>query len=38
MGYTVPKYGYDGMTLLIEVRGSLIPAKIVPLPFYKRAK
>jgi aminomethyltransferase len=38
MGYAVPKYAYPGAKLLIDVRGSKIPAAVVPLPFYKRKK
>jgi aminomethyltransferase len=38
MGYAVPKYAYPGARLLIDVRGSKIPAAVVPLPFYKRKK
>jgi aminomethyltransferase len=38
MGYVVPKYGYAGAKVLIDVRGSKIPAAVVPLPFYKRKK
>jgi aminomethyltransferase len=38
MGYAIPKYAYPGAKLLIDVRGSTIPATVVPLPFYKRKK
>jgi aminomethyltransferase len=38
MGYAVPKSAYPGAKLLIDVRGSKIPAAVVPLPFYKRKK
>jgi aminomethyltransferase len=38
MGYVVTKYAYPGARLLIDVRGSKIPAAVVPLPFYKRKK
>ncbi len=38
MGYAVPKYADPGAKLLVDVRGSVIPAAVVPLPFYKRKK
>jgi aminomethyltransferase len=38
MGYAVPKYAYPGAKLLVDARGSKIPATVVPLPFYKRKK
>lgn len=38
MGYAVPKYAFPGARLLVDVRGTTIPAAVVPLPFYKRPK
>ena len=38
MGYVDPASASPGTKLLVDVRGTLIPAVVVPLPFYKRAK
>jgi aminomethyltransferase len=38
MGYVSPKCTMPGTELLVDIRGSLTAAKVVPLPFYKRAK
>jgi aminomethyltransferase len=38
MGYVDPKYASPGTKVLADVRGSTIPATIVPLPFYRRKK
>jgi len=38
MAYVDAASSTDGKTVEVDLRGSIIPAKIVPLPFYKRAK
>jgi len=38
MGYVDPANAYAGAPLLVDIRGSLTAAKVVELPFYKRAK
>jgi aminomethyltransferase len=38
MGYVPPEHSAPGTALVVDIRGSLTPAKVVPLPFYKRAK
>ena len=38
MGYVLPRLSKPGTNLDIEIRGSHVPAKIVELPFYQRAK
>lgn len=38
MGYVAPQAAKPGTVLQVDIRGSLTPAKVVPLPFYKRAK
>jgi aminomethyltransferase len=36
MGYVAAKVAAPGNRLLVDIRGSLTPAKVVSLPFYKR--
>jgi aminomethyltransferase len=38
MGYVPAKYAVVGTSLTVDIRGTATPAKVVPLPFYKRAK
>lgn len=38
MGYVPPAVAQVGAEIAVDVRGKLLPAVIVPLPFYKRAK
>lgn len=38
MGYVPPADAAPGTEIAIEIRGKAVPAVIVPLPFYKRAK
>jgi aminomethyltransferase len=38
MAYVDAGHAAEGQTLEIDLRGSIVPARIVPLPFYKRAK
>jgi aminomethyltransferase len=38
MGYVPPEYAAVGTPILVDVRGSKLPAKVVPMPFYKRKK
>jgi aminomethyltransferase len=38
MGYVPVEFANNGQTIEIDVRGKLVGAQIVPLPFYKRAK
>lgn len=38
MAYVSPTLAVAGTTLEIDIRGSLEPAKVVPLPFYRRPK
>jgi aminomethyltransferase len=38
MGYVPPAVAQIGTEIAVDVRGKLLPAVIVPLPFYKRAK
>jgi aminomethyltransferase len=36
MAYVDAASASDGANLLIDVRGTRVPASVVPLPFYKR--
>jgi aminomethyltransferase len=38
MGYVAAPVAKPGTELAVDIRGSLTPAKVVRLPFYKRAK
>jgi aminomethyltransferase len=38
MGYVAAKFAAPGTRLLVDLRGTTIPATVVPLPFYKRKK
>jgi aminomethyltransferase len=38
MSYVAAQVAKPGTELEVDIRGSLTPAKVVPLPFYKRAK
>lgn len=38
MGYVSPQFAAPGTRLQVDVRGSLLDATVVPLPFYKRKK
>ncbi len=38
MGYVEPGSASPGTRLMVDARGTLIPAQVVPLPFYKRKK
>jgi aminomethyltransferase len=38
MGYVAARAAKPGNDLQVDIRGSLTPAKVVPLPFYKRPK
>jgi aminomethyltransferase len=38
MAYLPKKYAAPGTPVLIDLRGTKVDAKVVPLPFYKRAK
>lgn len=38
LGYVRPADAQVGNTIAVEIRGRLVPAEIVALPFYKRAK
>jgi aminomethyltransferase len=38
MGYVPPQYAKPGTELMIDVRGRNEPARVVPLPFYRREK
>lgn len=38
MGYVAPRYALPGTKILVDIRGTAVPATVVPLPFYKRAK
>jgi aminomethyltransferase len=37
MGYVAREFAVPGTMLAIDIRGKLEPAKVVPLPFYKRS-
>jgi aminomethyltransferase len=37
MAYVPPSYSAEGTELAIDIRGRQEPAKVVPLPFYRRA-
>ena len=37
LGYVLPRDAEPGTTILIDIRGKAIPAKVVKPPFYKRA-
>jgi aminomethyltransferase len=38
MGYVNPQFAASGTRLQVDVRGALLDATVVPLPFYKRKK
>jgi aminomethyltransferase len=38
MAYLPPEFSAAGTEITVEIRGNQAPARIVPLPFYKRAK
>ena len=38
MGFLPPDYSREGTDLHINIRGKMVPAKIVSPPFYKREK
>ena len=38
MGYVSPALAQPGAALDVDIRGTLTPATVVPLPFYKRKK
>ena len=38
MAYVTPEYATVDTELAVEIRGQLVTAKVVPLPFYKRPK
>ena len=38
LGYIAPKYAEVGTDLLIDIRGKLVPAKVVKPAFYKKLK
>jgi aminomethyltransferase len=38
MGYVPAEFANTGQTIEVDVRGKMVGAQIVPLPFYKRAK
>jgi aminomethyltransferase len=38
MGYVNPQFAAPGTRLSVDVRGSMLDAGVVPLPFYKRKK
>jgi len=38
MAYLPPEFAHVGREVCIEVRGRMAPARLVPLPFYKRNK
>ena len=38
MGYAEPAFAAVGSALDVDVRGTRLPATVVPLPFYRRSK
>ena len=36
LGYVPPRYAEPGTTILIDIRGKSVPAKVVKPPFYKK--
>jgi aminomethyltransferase len=38
MAYVTPEYAAPETELAVEIRGQLVKAKVVPLPFYKRPR
>ena len=38
LGYVPPIHATPGTAVVIDIRGNMVPAEIVPLPFYKRPK
>ncbi len=36
MGYVPPEFAKPGTALEVDIRGKHLPAKVVPMPFYKR--
>ena len=37
MAYVPAEHAADGTDLEIDIRGRLVPARVVAMPFYKRA-
>jgi aminomethyltransferase len=37
LGYAPPKFTTPGTELLVEIRGKLAPAQVVPKPIYRKA-
>jgi aminomethyltransferase len=38
MGYVATADAEPGTMLDVEIRGQAVPAEVVPLPFYRRAR
>ena len=38
MGFVPPELAAEGTQFDVDVRGRMLPAEIVPRPFYKRPK
>ncbi|HKS65805.1 MAG TPA: glycine cleavage T C-terminal barrel domain-containing protein, partial [Candidatus Acidoferrales bacterium] len=38
MAYVPPETGAAGTEIEIGIRGQAVPARIIPLPFYKRSR
>jgi aminomethyltransferase len=38
MGYVAPAHAAPGTQLQVDLRGTTVPAAVVPLPFYRRVK
>lgn len=38
MGYVIPEAAAVGATLEVDIRGKIVPAKVVSLPFYRRPR
>ena len=38
MAYVDTQHAAEGQAVEIDLRGTIVPARIVPLPFFKRAK
>ena len=38
LGYVPPRYSEPGASILIDIRGKSVPAKVVKPPFYKKPK
>src|SRR5690606_4043623 len=38
MALVAPEYTAEGTSLVVDIRGQQVAAKVVPLPFYRRSR